>query len=101
MRPFRFPTRYSKPVRTFFKLADSPADRHIVQIFTQDEKHLVTTILAIRTTGYSRRARPNSLSGKHLPASLALCAPGFILAIIWSGVCLFGDDVLADIREQQ
>ena len=30
-----------------FKLADSPADRHIVQIFTQDEKHLVTTILAI------------------------------------------------------
>jgi hypothetical protein len=30
-----------------FKLMDSPADRHIVQIYNQDETHLYATILAI------------------------------------------------------
>jgi hypothetical protein len=29
------------------KLADSSSDRHIVQIFNQDETHLITTVLAI------------------------------------------------------
>jgi outer membrane biosynthesis protein TonB len=30
-----------------FKLADSPSDRHIVQIFNADESHVIATILAI------------------------------------------------------
>lgn len=36
------------PAGTYtFKLLDSPADRHIIQIFDADGTHLVTTILAI------------------------------------------------------
>jgi hypothetical protein len=36
------------PAGTYvFKLLDSPADRHIVQIFNQAEDHVFTTILAI------------------------------------------------------
>jgi hypothetical protein len=36
------------PAGTYvFKLVDSPADRHIVQILSPDEKHVFTTILAI------------------------------------------------------
>lgn len=36
------------PVGTYtFKLLDSPADRHIVQIFDADGTHLITTVLAI------------------------------------------------------
>ena len=30
-----------------FKLAESQSDRHIVQIFTEDERQLITTVLAI------------------------------------------------------
>src|SRR5580658_7902077 len=36
------------PAGTYvFKILDSKSDRHIVQIFSQDKKHVVTTILAI------------------------------------------------------
>ena len=36
------------PAGTYvFKLLDSPGDRHIVQIFNEDETHVYTTILAI------------------------------------------------------
>jgi len=36
------------PAGTYvFKLLNSPSDRHIVQIFSQDETHVFTTILAI------------------------------------------------------
>ena len=36
------------PAGTYvFKIADSLADRHIVQIFNEDETHVFTTILAI------------------------------------------------------
>lgn len=36
------------PAGTYvFKILDSPSDRHIVQIFNQDETHVFTTILAI------------------------------------------------------
>jgi hypothetical protein len=41
------PHKVLEPGTYVFKLADSQSDRHIVQIFTQDEKHIVTTILAI------------------------------------------------------
>ena len=48
------------PAGTYvFKLLDSQSDRHIVQIFNQDQTHLVNTILAIpnyrlQPTGHSR-----------------------------------------------
>ncbi len=36
------------PAGTYtFKLADSPSDRHIVQIFTADGSHVIATVLAI------------------------------------------------------
>jgi len=35
------------PGKYVFKLMDSPANRHIVQVFNQDETQLITTILAI------------------------------------------------------
>jgi len=36
------------PAGTYvFKLLDSPSDRHIVQVFNEDQNHLYTTILAI------------------------------------------------------
>src|SRR5437773_4397241 len=36
-----------EPGTYVFKLADSQSDRHIVQIFNGDERHIITTILAI------------------------------------------------------
>lgn len=41
------PNTLLEPGTYVFKLLDSQSDRHIVQIFNQDESHLVTTILAI------------------------------------------------------
>jgi len=41
------PKKVLEPGKYVFKLADSQSDRHIVQIFTGDEKHLIATILAI------------------------------------------------------
>jgi hypothetical protein len=39
---------HTLPAGTYvFKILDSQSDRHIVQIFSQDEKHVFTTILAI------------------------------------------------------
>jgi hypothetical protein len=36
------------PAGTYlFRLADSPSDRHIIQVFSQDEKHVYATILAV------------------------------------------------------
>jgi LPXTG-motif cell wall-anchored protein len=45
--PIQLPNKVLDPGTYVFKLADSQSDRHIVQIFTQDESHLITTILAI------------------------------------------------------
>jgi hypothetical protein len=48
--PFEVPGvgQHLLPAGTYvFKLLDSPSDRHIVQIFNQDETHVFTTILAI------------------------------------------------------
>jgi hypothetical protein len=48
------------PAGTYvFKLMDSPANRHVVQIFSQDERHIIDTVLAmpnyrLRPTGHSR-----------------------------------------------
>jgi len=45
--PMQVPKKVLEPGKYVFKLADSQSDRHIVQIFSEDEKHLITTILAI------------------------------------------------------
>jgi len=42
------------PGKYVFKLMDSPANRHIVQVFNEDETQLITTILAIPNS----RVRP-------------------------------------------
>jgi len=46
-QPMQVPKKVLEPGKYVFKLADSQSDRHIVQIFSADEKHLITTILAI------------------------------------------------------
>lgn len=46
-KPIQLPTKVLEPGKYVFKLADSQSDRHIVQVFSEDEKHLITTILAI------------------------------------------------------
>jgi LPXTG-motif cell wall-anchored protein len=45
--PVQVPNKVLEPGTYVFKLLDSQSDRHIVQIFNQDESHLITTILAI------------------------------------------------------
>jgi len=46
-QPMQVPKKVLEPGKYVFKLMDSQSDRHIVQIFSEDEKHLITTILAI------------------------------------------------------
>jgi len=43
----QLPTIVLQPGTYVFKLLDSPADRHIVQVFDKSEQHLLTTVLAI------------------------------------------------------
>jgi hypothetical protein len=43
----QLPTMVLQPGTYTFKLLDSASDRHIVQIFDKDNKHLITTMLAI------------------------------------------------------
>lgn len=45
--PIQVPNKVLPPGTYVIKLLDSPSDRHIVQIFDKDQKHLQTTILAI------------------------------------------------------
>lgn len=46
-QPVEVPGTVLQPGTYVFKLMDSPANRHIVQIYNQDETHLYATILAI------------------------------------------------------
>jgi hypothetical protein len=45
--PIQVPGQVMEPGKYVMKLLDSPSNRHIVQIFNEDETHLITTILAI------------------------------------------------------
>ena len=76
------PNKVLPPGTYVIKLLDSPSNRHVVQIFDGDETHLLTTILAIRTIGCNQPVRRYSVSGKRLPDSPKLCAPGSTLATI-------------------
>jgi hypothetical protein len=76
--PMQVPKKVLEPGKYVFKLADSQSDRHIVQIFSEDEKHLITTILAI--PNYRLKVRGKSEFGfwETPPASLALFERGSI-----------------------
>lgn len=41
------PNKVLEPGKYVMKLLDSPSNRHIVQIFDENEQHLITTVLAI------------------------------------------------------
>jgi hypothetical protein len=45
--PVAVPGQVLAPGRYVFKLADSQSDRHIVQIFTEEPREIVATVLAI------------------------------------------------------
>ena len=45
--PLQVPNKVLPPGKYVMKLMDSPSNRHIVQIFTGDDMHLITTVLAI------------------------------------------------------
>jgi hypothetical protein len=45
--PVEVPGRVLPAGTYVFKLLDSPSDRHIVQIYDKDEKHLIGTVLAV------------------------------------------------------
>ena len=58
-QPIQVTNTYLEPGTYVFKLANSSADRHIVQIFNADETHIINTVLAIpnyrlEPTGKSR-----------------------------------------------
>jgi hypothetical protein len=45
--PIQVPGQVLQPGKYVMKLMDSPANRHIVQVFNEDETQLLTTVLAI------------------------------------------------------
>ncbi len=45
--PIQVPNKVLEPGKYVLRLLDSPSDRHIVQIFDENEQHLITTVLAI------------------------------------------------------
>ena len=55
--------QHNLPAGTYvFKILDSQSDRHIVQIFNQDETQVLTTILAIP----NYRLKRNGQDGNHV-----------------------------------
>ena len=59
--PIQVEDTYLEPGTYVFRLADTPSDRHVVQIFNRDQTHLINTMVAIpnyrlRPTGDSRFA---------------------------------------------
>jgi hypothetical protein len=45
--PVQIPGAVLNPGKYVFKLADSPSNRHIVQVFNEDESNVIATVLAI------------------------------------------------------
>jgi hypothetical protein len=45
--PIQVPNKVLEPGKYVMRLMDSPSNRHIVQIFDQNDQHLITTVLAI------------------------------------------------------
>jgi len=62
------PGQVLQPGTYVFKLLNSPSDRHIVQVYDKDEKHLITTVLAIpnyriQVTGHTQMSFWESQAG--------------------------------------
>ena len=57
--PVQIPGQVLQAGSYVFKLADNQADRHIVQIFTEDQNQLIATVLAI--PAYRLKATDNTL----------------------------------------
>jgi hypothetical protein len=73
----QLPNMMLQPGTYVIKLADSSSNRHIVQFFDKDEKHLVTTVLAIPNQRLRLTGRAFSHSGKSPPDSPKRCVHGF------------------------
>jgi LPXTG-motif cell wall-anchored protein len=56
--PMQLPNATLQPGTYVMKLHDSPSDRHVVQVYSKDGRHLITTILAIP----NMRLRPTGKS---------------------------------------
>ena len=69
-----------QPGTYVWKLMDSPSDRHVVQIFDKDQRHLKRRFWPYRTTGFNRPATRASHSGKPRMEYQRPCAHGSILA---------------------
>ena len=46
-QPIEIPNQVLEPGTYVFRLADSQSNRHIVQVYDKDQKHLIATVLAI------------------------------------------------------
>jgi outer membrane biosynthesis protein TonB len=73
-QPIQVQDTYLEPGTYVFKLLNSSSDRHIVQIFNQDQNHLINTVMAINNyrlqpTGDSRftfyETPPGSAAAMH------------------------------------
>ena len=69
-----------EPGTYVWKLLDSPSDRHVVQIFDKDQRHLEETILAIPNERLEPQEKASLRFGKRPQAYLKPCALGFIPA---------------------
>lgn len=70
--PIQVPGKVLQPGKYVMKLLDSPSNRHIVQIFNEDESQLQTTVLALpnyrlQPTGETRFTFWETVSGEPKP----------------------------------
>jgi hypothetical protein len=68
----QLPNKVLVPGKYVMKLMDSPANRHIVQVFNEDESQLITTVLALpnyrlQPTGETRFTFWETVSGEPKP----------------------------------
>jgi hypothetical protein len=70
--PIQVPGKVLEPGKYVMKLMDSPSNRHIVQVFNEDETHLLTTVLALpnyrlQPTGETKFTFWETVSGEPKP----------------------------------
>jgi len=70
--PIQVPGQVLQPGKYVMKLMDSPSNRHIVQVFNEDESKLLTTVLALpnyrlQPTGETRFTFWETVSGEPKP----------------------------------
>lgn len=70
--PIQVPGKVLEPGKYVMKLMDSPSNRHIVQVFNEDESQLITTVLALpnyrlQPTGDTKFTFWETVSGEPKP----------------------------------